>query len=387
MKKTILIGAAGLVTGVIGYIYGRSRSTITTNDSAGMNKSEQYPLRPGVPEDDPTTSLGCDQTFNINHNKHINVLITGAGSYIGTSFESYCKEHYPNISITTLDMQKSDWKSDEVWKSGIDCVFHVAGIAHADVSKPDADTIETYYRVNTDLAIETAEKAKDAGVHQFIFMSSMIVYDTSTDGRVSRTTIPHPSNFYGDSKWQGDKGIRALASSFSTSASASASEDDSGKKDGKEKNKGVFETAILRPPMIYGRGSKGNYPTLSRLARRLPFFPAVRNHRSMLYIENLCEFVSLLALSGSGGIFFPQNREYSNTSELVTMIASAAGKKVTLSKLLTAAVWLCQRIPGKVRNLSNKAFGSSWYEMGISEYSGLDYQVVGLEESIRRTEE
>ena len=80
---------------------------------------------------------------------------------------------------------------------------------------------------------------------------------------------------------------------------------------------------ILRPPMIYGKGSKGNYPLLAKLALKLPFFPRVQNERSMLYIENLCEFVRLMVENEESGTFFPQNSEYSNTSELVEMIAAA----------------------------------------------------------------
>ena len=94
----------------------------------------------------------------------------------------------------------------------------------------------------------------------------------------------------------------------------------------------------------------------------------------------------MLALSGSGGIFFPQNREYSNTSELVTMIGAAVGHRVRLVKALSPAIWMAQRIPGKIRNLSSKAFGSSYFEAELSEYKGLDYQKTSLEESIRRTE-
>ena len=197
------------------------------------------------------------------------VLITGAGSYIGTSFEDYAAEKYPeDLTIDTIDMVDGTWREYDF--RPYDIVFHVAGIAHADIGNVDEETKQKYYAVNTDLAIETAEKAKAQGVKQFVFMSSAIIYGDSAPlgkrKRITKATRPHPANFYGDSKWKADRGIRKLA-------------DDS------------FTVTVLRPPMIYGKGSKGNYPTLSKMAKKLPVFPKVMNERSMLYIENLCEFL------------------------------------------------------------------------------------------------
>ena len=190
-------------------------------------------------------------------------------------------------------------------------------------------------------------------------MSSMIVYGGMRF--INDKTVPSPANFYGNSKWLGDVGVRKLGNEH-------------------------FKVAVLRPPMIYGKDSRGNYPTLAKLARRLPIFPDVENKRSMLYIENLCEFVGLIILSGEGGIYFPQNAEYSTTSDLVKAIGNTAHSPVRLSKTLTPAVELAKKVPGKVKGLADKAFGSSYYDQRLSQYSGLDYQKVSLEESIKRTE-
>ena len=236
----------------------------------------------------------------------------------------------------------------------------MAGIAHADAGHASKEEQENYYRVNTDLAIAAAKKARDAGVGQFVFMSSMIIYGRQEciDGH----TLPQPENFYGNSKWLADRGIRELGSD-------------------------IFAAAVLRCPMIYGKGSKGNFPALAKLARTVPVFPKVNNRRSMLYIENLCEFVAQAVLSGEGGVFFPQNGEYSNTGELVRMIGEASGRKVRLSRMLLPAVTIAMHMPiGKVKGLASKAFGSSYYDMRLSRYEGMDYQKVGLKESIVRTE-
>lgn len=291
------------------------------------------------------------------------VLITGANSYIGVSFENYVKEHYSSeLSIDTVDMIDGRWRQKNF--STYDIVYHVAGIAHADVGNVSDEVKQKYYAINTDLAIETAKKAKTEGVKQFVFMSSAIVYgDSAPYGktkRITKDTDPCPANFYGDSKWQADKGVRELSSP-------------------------LFTVTVLRPPMIYGKGSKGNYPTLAKMAKKLPIFPDVQNERSMLYIENLCEFLSQVMIRGEGGIFWPQNAEYTKTSDMVLMIGDASRHKVRVSKGWNWVVGVAAAIPGKTRGLANKAFGNMSYEQSMSKYD-FDYQIVGLRESIERTE-
>lgn len=287
------------------------------------------------------------------------VLITGANSYIGTSFEKYACEHYSKeFSIDTVDMVDGTWREKDF--SSYDIVYHVAGIAHADVGNVTEEVKKKYYAINTDLAIETAKKVKKDGVKQFVFMSSAIIYgDSAPVGkrkRITKKTKPHPSNFYGDSKWRADKGVRKLA----------------------DEN---FIVTVLRPPMIYGRGSKGNYPLLSKMAKKLPIFPDIKNERSMLYIENLCEFLCQIMIRGKGGIFWPQNAEYSKTSDLVRMIAEANNHKILISRVWNIGVKLATLIPGKPRGLANKAFGNMSYDQKMSKYD-FEYQGVGLCESI-----
>ncbi len=287
------------------------------------------------------------------------ILITGANSYIGVTFENYIKNRYADgYLIDTVDMIDGSWREKDF--SGYDAVYHVAGIAHADTGKVTEERKAFYYKINTELTIETAKKAKADGVKQFIFMSSAIVYGESApigkSKHIDINTIPSPANFYGNSKLQAEKGILPLQ--------------DEG-----------FNVVVLRPPMVYGKNSKGNYPVLSKLARKLPFFPKVKNERSMLYVENLCEFVRLMIENDERGIFFPQNGEYSNTSELVKMIASAHGKKMRIVK---GFGWML-KILSHVTGLVNKAFGSMSYDMALSDYKE-NYRVCDLQESVIRTE-
>ena len=221
------------------------------------------------------------------------------------------------------------------------------------------------YSVNTELAIETAKKAKLEGVKQFVFMSSVIIYGESASFRkqkiITKDTTPTPVNCYGDSKWKAETFINEL------------SDDD-------------FIVTVLRPPMIYGKGCKGNYPQLSKLSKKLPFFPLINNERSMLYIENLCEFLCQVIIRGEGGIFWPQNKEYSQTSYVVKQISRVCNHKIFVSKGWNWLVYITRILPGKPRKLADKAFGNLIIDKALSEYD-FDYQIYSLEESIRRTEE
>lgn len=312
--------------------------------------------------------IGFSEPVEIDRQTKKKVLITGAGSYIGQSFINYAKKNYPdNFEIEELDLMETSWKN--VSFSKYDIVYHVAGIAHADVGKVSEETKEKYYKVNTDLTVEVAKKAKEDGVREFIFMSSMIIYGESAPyGKkkvIDENTVPMPANFYGDSKLQADVAVRTLAD---------------------EK----FKVIVLRPPMIYGKGSKGNYPILAKIARKLPVFPNVNNERSMLHIDNLCEFLCQIFLvretNDNAIVLIPQNTEWINTSAMVKEIANVNGKNIIELKVLKPAVIIGSKIPGKIGGMVNKAFGNNCYAHNISVYSNIDYQKITLKESIKLTE-
>lgn len=274
------------------------------------------------------------------------ILITGANSYIGTSFKKWMTPFQDEYQIDTLSVRGDAWREHDF--SEYDTVFHVAGIAHADVSKVSEETKQLYYAVNRDLAIETAKKYKQdlSGKNgQFIYMSSIIIYGEETNINKKRVitpdTKPNPSNFYGDSKLQAEIGLQPL-------------DDD------------TFHVAILRPPMIYGPGSKGNYQQLVKLANKLPIFPDVKNERSMLHIDKLSEFVKERIDAQDSGVFFPQNDQYVRTSHMVRDIAQENGKKIYLFSYMNWAIRLLGYVPGKIGRLTNKAFGNLVYEKSKS---------------------
>ena len=284
------------------------------------------------------------------------ILITGANSYIGNSFENWVSKWSDKYKVDSIGIRTDEWKEKSF--EGYDVVFHVAAIVH--VKEND---IEQYYRVNRDLALEIAYKAKKEGVKQFIFLSTMGVYGTET-GYITKDTEPKPKTPYAKSKYEAEKLLSELS-------------DDK------------FKVAILRPPIVYGKDCRGNYPRLARMALKLPLFPAVKNKRSMIYIDNLSEFIRLIIDYCVGGLFFPQNKDYVSTTELVTLIAKAHGKELKATRIFNFGINLDLSLSETFR----KVFGSFVYDKSMPGGPGtlisgkkLDYETVSFEESIIKTE-
>lgn len=283
------------------------------------------------------------------------ILITGKNSYIGTSFANFLASD-SNYLIDFVETKSDEWKKIDFGQ--YDSIFDVAGIAHNSSNKK---LKKLYYDVNTHLTIALATKAKKDGCPHFIYMSSMIVFGQSAkigkNKTIQQGDLPNPSNFYGDSKYQAELGLKEL----------------------EDQN---FHVAIVRPPMVYGRNSKGNYPTLSKFARKFFIFPKINNCRSMIYIENLCNFIKLLIDNQDYGFFHPQNKEYINTSNLVKEISKVHQHKMHLTIIFNPLIYFCSLFIG----LINKVFGNLSYSKEISSYKE-DYCIVDFETSIKRTEE
>ena len=255
-----------------------------------------------------------------------NILIAGTHSYIGESFKALLDQYREMYSVNVIDTRGLK-PTPEVFK-GIDVIFCVAGIAHKKVISKNR---YQYFDVIRNLVVGMARAAKEAGVKQFILLSSMSVYGL-TVGHIRKDTVPHPVNAYGESKLQADEEIKRL-----------------------EDNKFIF--TCLRPPMVYGKDCKGNYQILRKFVFKFPIFPDYKNQRSMIYIGNLCEFVKQCIDLEKKGLFFPQNAEYINTSEMVRLIAKMHGKNVRLTKSFN---WILRIIPVKI---VKKVFGNLTYEL------------------------
>lgn len=282
------------------------------------------------------------------------VLITGAGSYIGTKVENWLKKYPKEFQVDSVDTIDGHWKQADFSK--YDVVYNVAGIAHV---KAAAGEGPLYYAINRDMVIDIAKAAKEAGVKQFIHMSSMIVYKEvkTLDGKqIHKDTVPMPNGFYGDSKLQGEKGIKNLDCP-------------------------TFKVCILRPPMIYGPGYKGNFPRLAWLGVKVPVFPAWHNKRSMLFVDNLCEFVRQAILHECQGTYYPQNKEYADTVEIVRYFAEKYNHRIWITPIFN---WVIALFGNHVRALG-KMFSNSTYDMEMSQYD-FDYHVRSLRDSFEGIE-
>ena len=281
-----------------------------------------------------------------------NILITGAGSYVGESVRRYILAKDSSYQIDAVDTVGDNWKKVDYTK--YDVVFHVAGIAHVNA---DPKMEPLYYKVNRDLTIEVAKHAKAAGVKQFIFMSSQIVFHESRSLKaevLTTETKPAPNGFYGDSKLQAENGLHELESE-------------------------EFKVCILRPCMIYGPNAKGNFPRLAKLACKTPVFPEWHNKRSMLYIDNLAEFVKQAIERELEGTFYPQNRELADTLEIIRFFAKEVGHKVWITRLFNPFIWLGSFILQPI----NKMFATYYYDPKMSKME-FDYQLVSFEESLKK---
>ncbi|MXQ48396.1 NAD-dependent epimerase/dehydratase family protein [Streptococcus pneumoniae] len=277
------------------------------------------------------------------------VLITGANSYIGTSFEKWLEQSENDYHVDTLDMIDPKWREFDF--SRYDSIFHVAAIVHKNERKMDPTL---YDKVNRDLPMDLASIAKKAGVKQFIFLSSMSVYG-NTHEVITKETVEAPSTYYGKSKLAAEEALKTLQSE-------------------------TFNLLIIRPPMVYGPEATGNYTRLSKLSKITPLFPKVDNKRSMVYIDILLEFVRQSIDNNLSGIHFPQNQNFVTTSELVKTIREVNGKNTILTSLFNPLINLLIKI-GPI----SKLFGNLVYAQEMSQVE-FDYQVVDFYNSIVKSE-
>lgn len=280
------------------------------------------------------------------------ILITGINSYIGTSFQKWVSQFPEQYSIDRISLRDDIWKQGSF--EGYDVVIHTAAIVHVKEQSP-----AEYFKVNRDLTIAVAKKARQEGVKQFVFLSTMGVYGKET-GFITKDTIPAPKTPYAKSKYEAEQLLLDMCTND-------------------------FNVTILRPPIVYGEGCSGNYRRLANMALKLPLFPQIDNERSMIYIFNLCEFIRLIIDHGVSGTLFPQNKSYVNTTDLVTHIARIHGKKIKAVKALNYPISIGIKKSETVR----KVFGTFVYEREMLGGPGtmangkrLDYEVVSFEESI-----
>lgn len=260
-----------------------------------------------------------------------NILIIGEHSYIGNALEEYVKLNIPrdikDWTIEKVGAINQKWKLCDF--SNYNVVILVAAMVHQKETKTN---IDNYYRINRDMAIEIAKKAKLCKVSLFVFFSTMSVFGKNTT-IINKTTKPNPSTHYGISKLEAEIEIMKL------------------------QNPGVFDIAIIRPPMVYGPGCKGNYQKLRKLAKIVPVFPDIHNKRSMISIDNLCEFIIHVIHQSETDFYHPQDPNYICTTELYTMLRNEYGKKTWKIPISYNII----SIISKQSDILQKLFGDYYY--------------------------
>lgn len=283
------------------------------------------------------------------------ILITGEYGYVGKMLQKTLQNSYDDYEVSVISVRNNEWKKNNFSK--YDAIVHAAALVH---SKKQAS--ELYYKVNRDLTADIAKKAKNDGVGQFLFISSMAVYGLD-EGVITDKTVPNPKTDYGISKLEAEKILERMRSS-------------------------KFRVSIVRPPMIYGVGAKGNYKILRKIALALPIIPKIENKRSILYINNFTmELENIIRLS-LDGMFYPQNSEYMVTSDLMRVIRAAHFKKTKMSIILGQCVRIAKNIPGPIGEKATKAFGTLRYSeklLHINDKADVKKEI-STKESIEKTE-
>ena len=280
-----------------------------------------------------------------------NVFICGGGSYIGKNLYRWLSNYPEQYKVTVTPVKNGAWRKADFH---VDTVVDVAGLAH--INHITEDMKPQFYAVNKDLTRDIADHAKQNGVQHFVYLSSLNVYGDLC-GCITDADSVEPSSFYGDSKLQGEKEIQKMA-------------DDS------------FRISIIRPPFVYGKGCSGNYKKISKIAKMTPFFPDYKQRKSMIYIDNLSEFIRLVVEREADGTFLPQNIELVSTCDLVEEIRRVHGRKLVRTKIFNIFIKGGLRFNKDLQ----RAFSDDCIDPKLSGYFNNEYSVVDFGESIRRTE-
>lgn len=270
------------------------------------------------------------------------VLITGANSYIGESTQNYLLNNGDYV-VDVLDML-TNWQDYDL--SSYDVIFNVAAIVH----RPKEQS-GLYYKINRDMVAELAKKAKASGVKHFIQMSTANVFGIDL-GVMDENTPLKPYSDYGKSKLEADELLMKMC-------------DDS------------FAVCIVRPPMIYGKGCRGNYPTMEKFALKSPVFPSLKNKKDFIFIDNMSDAIKFYIDHSISGVCYPRDREPVSTCKIVKTIAELNNKKIHLWGVFNPFVKLFL----KLNHTLILVFGDNYYD--IDDHTGW-IAPISLDEGLAR---
>jgi len=230
------------------------------------------------------------------------ILITGANSFVGTNYiKSSIHKEISEISLFQNNPEQIDF-------TGYDVVIHLVAIVHQSRRIKD----DKYFKINRDLCLEVAEHARNGGVKQFIFLSTVKVYGEfiPNSGPWNEDSSCLPEDSYGKSKYEAEVALRKMETTN-------------------------FIVSIIRTPLVYGVGVKANMLSILRLVDKFPILPLakVNNKRSFTSAENLVAFIDRIIERRASGIFIAMDEKPLSTTDLVYLISRYLNKRVFLFRM------------------------------------------------------
>ncbi len=264
------------------------------------------------------------------------VLVTGANGFIGRNLASAMtragwfvrravreRSGMSNEVVVESLGPSTDWREA---LADVDAVVHLAARVH---HQHDEHAVELYRSINIEGTLRLARDAAAAGVGQFVFISTVLVHGRSNDGRAPfrESDVPTPRGLYGMSKAVAEAGLRDLALSSAMSVT------------------------VIRPPLVYGAGARGNFSLLQKaVTRGIPLpFAAIQNRRAFLSVGNLTSFIQhrLSHPSGKFDIFLVADEEQVSTPEFIERLAIAAHRTPRLFRLPVPLLGALLKLSGR----------------------------------------
>ncbi|ACE91944.1 NAD-dependent epimerase/dehydratase family protein [Rhizobium phaseoli] len=267
-------------------------------------------------------------------------LVTGAAGFVGSPLvERLHAEKICDLVVTTrsqtsvfpddvrhfpIEMTDStDWTAA---LAGVDVILHLAARVHI-MNDRAADPLAEFRRTNTAATLNLAEQAARAGVKRFVFVSTIKVNGEENNRPFRHDDAPMPIDPYGISKLESEIGLREIAARTG------------------------MEVVIIRPPLVYGPGARGNFALLVGLVRkRIPLpFASLKNRRTLVAVQNLVDLIITCAAhpAAGGEIFLAGDGEDLSTPELIRGIAAGLGVKPMLIPFPSALLHMAAKAVGK----------------------------------------
>ena len=252
------------------------------------------------------------------------ILITGANSFVGRNFI----ENTEFKEVEEVCLIKN--KLDNIDFSKFDVVLHVAAIVHQTTKISELE----YFKINKELALDVASKAKKQGVKQFVFLSTVKVYGEykPEKGIWTEESDCLPDDSYGRSKYAAELALKNLI----------------------DEN---FNVSIIRPPLIYGVGVKANMLNIIKLIDKFSILPlgGIENRRSFTSIENLVQLIDTSIKNSASGVFLAMDDKPMSTTQLAEIIANHLNKSVRFFALPKSIITIGKKL---MPNIFDRLYGS-----------------------------